>query len=485
MKILHVVSEVAPWSTTGGLAHVAGALPAAQARHGGLGVQVAIVAPAYRDSIARVERAGRRLIDTGIDFSVELAGARQHGRALAIEPSDAAPVFLLDCPAMFEREGIYGHADDALRFGLLSRGAIDVSDRILGGMPDILHAHDWPAGLVPAYARAVVGDWMKDTRCVFTIHNLAYQGVFPKQRVAELGVPWWTFTHDRLEFYDQLSMLKAGIAFSDAVTTVSPTYAAEILTPAHGAHLDGFLRDSARRLTGILNGIDVAAWDPSNDPHIAAPFSPARFERKAENRAALLTEVDLDAADGPVFGVVTRLADQKGMDLVAEMVPQLPELGARLVLLGSGDHWLEDRFRLLASWFPRHLAVRIGYDEALAHRIYAGSDAILAPSRFEPCGLTQMYAMRYGALPIAHAVGGLRDTVIDPGDAELARGNGTGIRFEHATAEGLLWAVRRTCDFYRRDPAGWRTAAVSIMQRDVSWSSSARAYLALYDSLWS
>jgi starch synthase len=486
VKILHVAAEVAPWSATGGLAHVASALPAAQVAAGGRGTRVAIVAPAYRDSRRRVARAGRTLVDVGIDVSVVLAGHRHGGRLLAIDPPDAAPLFLLDCPAFYDRDGIYGDAggefgDNALRFAMLARGAVDASERLLGGVPDVLHAHDWPAGLVPAYARASVGDWLADTRCVFTIHNLAYQGVFPKHRLPEVGLPWSTFTFDRLEFHDQVSFLKAGIAISDAVTTVSPTYAREIVTPAQGHFLDGFLRDSARRLTGILNGIDVDGWNPATDPHIPATFTAASLQRRAANRTALLAEMGLSAGDGElVLGVVTRLAEQKGMDLVAEIVPRLTTMGARLVMLGSGDRWLEERFSLLSSWFSRELAVRIGYDEALARRIYAGADAILVPSRFEPCGLAQMYAMRYGAVPIVHAVGGLRDTVIDPGDDALARGEGGGIRFEHATVDGLAWALDRACNLFRGNPAGWRRASAANMSRDVSWHASATAYLALY-----
>jgi starch synthase len=319
---------------------------------------------------------------------------------------------------------------------------------------------------------------------VFTIHNLAYRGIFPKEVVPAVGLPWWTFTFDRLEFHDQVSHLKAGVAFADAVTTVSPTYAREILTPEFGFDLDGFMRDSAGRLTGILNGIDISAWDPATDPHISANYSARSIARKRVNRTALLSELGLSADDGVLLlGMVSRFADQKGMDLVAEIVPRLRDWGARLVVLGSGDRWLEERFGLLSSWFASELAVRLGYDEPLSHRIYAGCDAILVPSRFEPCGLAQLYAIRYGALPIAHAVGGLRDTVIDPGDDALARGEGTGIRFEHATADGLAWAVARACDFYRRDPGGWSRAAASIMRRDVSWDLSARQYLELYASL--
>lgn len=486
MKVLHIAAEVAPWSQTGGLAHVTAALPVAQVRAGGGEVSAAIVAPGYRESYLRVGRAGGRLVDTGADVGVWLAGWLHRGRLLRVEPAGEVPIHLLDCPQFYDRDGIYGDqhgefGDNALRYAMLCRGALDASERLLGGVPDIVNSHDWQGGLAAAYVKTALQPWLAGTRCVFTIHNLAYQGVVGAHRVLEVGLDGWTFTPELVEQHGQLSLMKAGIAFADAVTTVSPSYAAEIVDPWHGMGLDGFIRDHARRLTGILNGIDVADWDPRTDRRIAARYSAETIGDRRRNRDALLAEMGLTAADDePVLGAVTRLADQKGMDLVAQAAQQLPAWRARLVVLGSGDRHLEDWFRSLASELPGHVAVSIGYDEALSRRIYAGSDAILVPSRFEPCGLAQMYAMRYGALPIAHAVGGLRDTVIDPGDDALARGEGTGILFDHATGPGLEWAIERACELFRRDPAGWRRASASIMAHDVSWDRSAARYLDLY-----
>ncbi len=489
MKILHVASEVAPWSETGGLAQVVGALGAPLAR-AAAEVRCAVASPLYRGIAERVRASGLELIDRHIEVSVVLDGRRLAGRFVSVEAPEQAPVHFLDCPELYDRDGIYGDSrgdfgDNSLRFAMLCRGAIDASERLLGGAPDVLHAHDWQAGLVPVYLQRHARGWLPDTRAVFTIHNLAYQGVFPKSTVESLDLGWAGFHLNGFELYDQVSFLKAGVAFADATTTVSPTYAREMLTPKFGCNLDDFLAHGARGgVLGILNGIDTRAWNPAADPHLPATFDADDLAGKAVCRQQLLQEMGLKAAaDELVLGVVSRFAEQKGMDLVAELASQLYSLGARLVVLGSGEAALEARFRQLGDWFGDHLAVRLGYVPALAHRIYAGADAVLVPSRFEPCGLAQLYAMRYGALPIASAVGGLADTVVDPGDAALLSGQGNGFCFQHPTADGLRWAVERAARLFRREPRGWKRITARAMRHDVSWASSAAGYLQLYQRL--
>ena len=301
--------------------------------------------------------------------------------------------------------------------------------------------------------------------------------------MTDIGLPWSVFTSELVEFYDQVSFLKGALAMSDAVTTVSPSYAQEILTPQFGEGFDGFLVHHVKRLVGIVNGIDTTAWDPATDTTLPVPFSTASPEGKAACRRALALEVGLPLADDePLIGVIARMTGQKGLDLVAEIAPELDLLGARLVVLGAGEAELEARFTYLASTFPKRVSARIGFDIGLARRIYAGSDLYVMPSRFEPCGLGQLYAMRYGAIPIVHAVGGLRDTVIDPGDHALAHGDGTGITFASATAPALLDAIARAISLFH-DRSAFAALRGSALSRDSSWTVSARDYLELYDSL--
>lgn len=485
MRVLHVSSELAPFAQSGGLADVVAGLPAAQATRAG--TQIGVLVPMYRG-------VGERLAAQG----VALHGGAPH--VLAIGPHELTAtiriadvgrvrVGFVDCPAMFDRPGtLYGPGgtgewpDNHLRFATLGKAAVVAGDALFGGAPDVLHVHDWQGGPAAIYTR-LAG---RPTAIVATIHNLAYRGIFPKTVMPELGIPWSLFTPQLAEFWDQLSFLKGALAVADAVTTVSPTYAQEILTPELGEGFDGFLAHHLKRLVGIVNGIDVASWDPMTDTALPAPFSavtPPGLAGKATCRAALAAEVGLPLGDDDVLlGVVARMAGQKGLDLVADIAPELYRLGARLVVIGAGEPSFEDRFRYLAETFREHVSVRIGFDVGLARRIYAGSDLFVMPSRFEPCGLGQLYAMRYGAIPVVHAVGGLRDTVIDPGDAELARGHGTGIRFDDATAPALLHAVERGIALVR-DRSACDQLRRAAMLRDSSWTASARDYHALYGSL--
>ncbi len=483
MRVLHVASEVAPFAQSGGLADVVAGLPAALAESHGLGAGVLV--PLYRGVAERVAAAGLALSE-GTPFELAL-GPHVFAAAIRVARVGRVAYGFVDCPPLYDRDGgLYGpggpaeFSDNALRFAALGKAALVAGPILLGGPPDVLHVHDWQGAPAAIFARTAAGAVPK---IVVTIHNLAFRGIFPKSAMDDLGLPWSVFTQDKLEFWDQICFLKGGIALADAATTVSPSYAREILTSERGEALDGFLRWDVRRLVGIVNGIDVRAWDPATDPALPAPFSATNLAGKATCRAALAAELGLELPDGePLIGVIARMADQKGLDLVAEIAPELHRVGARLVVLGAGEPELEARFRYLADTFAAHVAVRIGFDAGLARRIYAGSDLFVMPSRFEPCGLGQLYAMRYGAIPIVHAVGGLRDTVIDPGDDELARGRGTGIRFDVPTVAFLFHAVQRAVRLYR-DPAAWSALQRAAMARDSSWTASASQYVQLYRSL--
>jgi starch synthase len=476
MRVLHVASEVAPFAQSGGLADVVAGLPAALADSHG--VDVGVCVPLYRGVAAKLAAAKIALGD-GEPIAVDVG---PHHIALRVRPARVGNVSygFVDCRPLFDRGGtLYGpggageFADNHVRFAALGKAALAWQ------RPDILHVHDWQGAPAAIYARLGA----RPPAIVATIHNLAYRGIYPKSAVDELGLPWASFNIHNFEFYDQLCLLKGGLAAADAVTTVSPTYAREIMTPERGEALDGFLRSDVHRLVGIVNGIDTATWDPATDAALPAHYSAAAIAGKTACRAAVANELGLALDDGDVLvGVIARMTGQKGIDLIADIVPELHRLGVKLAVLGSGEPAFEDRFRYLAGTFREQLAVRIGFDIALSRRIYAGCDAFLMPSRFEPCGLGQLYAMRYGTMPIVHAVGGLRDTVIDPGDAELARGHGTGVRFDEPTAIALVDALSRAVTLLREPPARTRIERAA-MARDSSWTASAHEYVQLYRSL--
>lgn len=483
MRVLHVSSEVAPFAQSGGLADVVAGLPAAQA--GILGVQAAVLVPLYRGVAAKLAAAGCPL-ETPVPLPLSL-GPYAFDCALRVAKVGPVRYGFVDIPALYDRPGnLYGPSgaaefpDNHLRFAALGKVAQLAGAILLGGVPDVLHVHDWQGAPAAIYAHVAKAP----SAIVCTIHNLAYRGIFGKGVMTDLGLPWSLFTPKRLEFWDQVSFLKAGLALADVVTTVSPSYAQEILTPERGEALDGFLRDDVERLVGIVNGIDTLAWDPTRDGALPATFSRDHLEGKARCRAALVAEAGLPEIgdDEPLIGVIARMTDQKGLDLVADIAPELGTIGARLVVLGAGEHHLEQRFRYLAEVFSHHVSARIGFDLGYARRIYAGSDLFVMPSRFEPCGLGQLYAMRYGAIPIVSAVGGLRDTVDDPGDAALAQGHGTGIKMREVSATALLQAIERGARLYRTR-AAFRALQRAAMARDSSWLHSANEYVQLYRSL--
>lgn len=464
LKIAFASSELAPWCRTGGLGDVVGSLPQALADE----ADVAVFVPLHRSVKAKTPR----LRETGIEVAVPMLGRAQRGRVLELVQDSPVRTFFLDAPLQFDRDGLYGHGDDALRYGFFSRAVLACAAEAMGGAPDVLHAHDWMTALVPILLPGV----LPGARSVFTIHNLAYQGVFPKELLGALGLSWEQFRFDHLEFYDQLNLMKGAITAADAVTTVSPTYAQEILTPPFGQNLDAHLRAHAGKLSGIVNGLDLVGWDPATDPALPANYDASNLAGKEVCRAELRRRFGLPDTGEPVVGVASRFTEQKGLDLVVELAQHLP--GVQLAVLGTGDRWLEQRFEDLAVEFPGRIGVQIAFDDALARLLIAGADILLMPSRFEPCGLTQLQAMRYGTVPVVQATGGLRDTVIDAGD-----GVGDGFVFEGATVQGLREALQRAVELWEGDQPAWAALRERGMARDRSWAPSAQQYLALYRRL--
>jgi starch synthase len=465
MKILFVTPEVAPWVKAGGLGEVSRDLPRALSA---AGADLRVLVPAYpalraaftgAREVARIDAPGGRL-----------APAR------LLEAGGEPALLLVDCEACYARAGgPYGDPDgidwpdNALRFGLLGRVAALLGSAAspLAWRPDLVHCNDWPTGLAPAWLAHAAG---AAAATLMTVHNLAYQGIFPADRVEALGLPPAGFAIDGFEYYGQLSFLKAGLQYATRLSTVSPTYALEIQRPALGFGLEALLARRGADLTGILNGIDTSTWNPATDPHLAARYDAGRLEAKRLNKAALQRDLGLaEDAAAPLLGMVGRLVEQKGVDLALAVAPELARAGAQFAFLGSGARELEDALRELARRHPGSVAARVGFSEPLAHRIEAGADIFLMPSRFEPCGLNQLYSMRYGTPPVVHRTGGLADSVDEA----------TGFPFDEANPRALRAAIERAIAAYR-EPARWSALQRAGMARDAGWAPSARAYLALY-----
>ncbi len=469
--VLSVASECAPLIKTGGLADVAGALPAAMATQGW---DMRTLIPGYP---AVISQSGRGRVVMEED---DLFGGPARIRAVI---ADGLKLLILEAPHLFDRGGgPYNDPsgrdwpDNPARFAALSwMGARIGAEGVGRWMPRIVHAHDWQAGLVPLYL-SQRGDDRPSS--ILTIHNMAFLGMAPANLRAALRLPESGFTQDGYEFWNQISALKAGLVWADHITTVSPSYARELLTQEYGAGLDGLMRARAANLSGILNGIDLEAWNPATDPHIETYKSPGGKRRA---KAALRAEFELDEADGPLCVVVSRLSDQKGLDILLDALPALVDRGGQLALLGSGDKGLETRFRQAANAHP-NIAVHIGYDEAKSHRMIAGADAILVPSRFEPCGLTQLYGLRYGAVPIVAYTGGLIDTVIPATPMGLRTGVATGLQFHPVTSHALAGALIDAVTLYKR-PGTWAALQKNGMRQQVGWEASAPDYAALYEEL--
>jgi starch synthase len=472
MRVLMMASEVAPHAKTGGLADVMYALPRALAR---LGHQVDVVTPCYRGTAPPTA--------TSVPLRVPLGDAARDVEALATTHAGVRVVLLRNA-ALFERASLYGeggedYPDNAERFAVLARGGLEWA--ALQREPyDVVHTHDWQTGLVPVFLRHLFASHpiLGSAQTVHTIHNLAYQGSFDASWLPRIGLGWGVFRPDGLEFWGQVSYLKAAVMFSRRLTTVSRRYAQEIQTPEFGQGFDGVLRSRAGVLSGIVNGVDYDTWTPATDPHLPERFDLDSLDRKVVNKERLLAEFGLEGAAPrrPLIGLVSRLVEQKGFDLLAALEDALPTLDASFVVLGTGEARYEDMWRRLAARYPQRVAARIGFDEALAHRIEGGADLFLMPSRFEPCGLNQMYSSRYGTLPVVREVGGLADTVdnYDP-----ATGLGTGFVFREYSAEALFKTLQWALSVYGQ-PDVWRRMQQAGMAKDFSWDASAAEYVKVY-----
>lgn len=476
MRILYATSEAAPLIKTGGLADVSGALPAALRE---IGLDCRVLIPGYPVVLEKLESV------TQIAQFDDLAGAngmRIPARLFESRmPASETPLYVLDAPLAFTRSGGpyqdrdgLDYPDNALRFGLFGQVAARLSgaNSPLDWRPDVLHCNDWQTALAPAYLRLSGSQ----TPVVMTIHNLAYQGIFPPETVAELNLPASCFSIEGVEYYGNLSFLKAGLYYADHITTVSPTYAQEIQLPPLGMGMQGLLASRKNTLSGILNGIDTGEWNPSSDLHLPCEFTARAPSGKKRCKLKLQEEMELQPqADAPLFGMIARMAHQKGLDLMLAVADGIIDRGGQIVLLGTGEKSIEAAVRALMTRYPDRVAALIGYDEGLSHRIEAGSDIFLMPSLFEPCGLNQMYSLRYGSVPIVHATGGLRDTVED---------GVTGFVFEQPTPHAFWLAIERALDLYAQKPA-WKKLMLAGMNRDFSWEKSALAYQALYQGLLS
>jgi starch synthase len=473
LPVLSVASELYPLIKTGGLADVAGALPGALAAEG---IAVRSLIPGY-PRVLRALEAAEPVLELGPLFGGPARLLAAHAAGLEL--------LVLDAPHLFDRDGGpysgpdgQDWPDNPQRFAALAQVAARLGQGVLPGfVPDVIHAHDWQAGLVPAYVHYWEG---RKPGTVFTVHNLAFQGQCDASLLHELALPDHAYSIHGVEYYGAIGYLKSGLKLADRITTVSPTYAAEIRTEAGGMGLDGLLRDRAGALSGILNGIDTTVWDPAADPALPIPFTAATLHAREASRRALRNRLGLhEAREAPLLGIVSRLSWQKGMDAVLEALPALLGHGMQLAVLGAGDRALEEGFERAAAAHPGRVGLHLGYNEGLAHLIQGGCDALLVPSRFEPCGLTQLCALRYGAPPVVARVGGLADTVIDVNEMALAAGLGTGIQFSHAAREPLEAALTRLAALWQ-DRAAWERTQRNGMGTDVSWARPARHYAALY-----
>lgn len=475
LKLLSVASECAPFVKTGGLADVVGALGPVLQEHG---VESRVLLPLYR-KIAYLAKGATEVLKVGSQFGgpVRVLSTRAKGIDL----------LLVDAPHLYDRPGqIYldetgeDWADNHLRFGLLSWIGAQISkDGINGWSPDIVHAHDWQAGLIPVYGKQIGSA----VPCILTIHNIAFQGNFAPSTMGALGLDPAGFTQEGFEYFGQLSFLKGGLTAADQITTVSPTYARELMTPEFGMGLEGVLAARQADLTGILNGIDMVAWDPETDPVLPQSYNARTLAKKLVNKQAVLKRFGLSAGNNaPLFSVISRLSEQKGLDMALEALPTAVEKGAQFVMIGSGAPELEKGFRDVADQYPGRVGIEIGFNEELAHLVQAGADATLVPSRFEPCGLTQLCAMRYGTLPIVSVTGGLADTVIDANEAALAAGCATGFQFAPTTAAKLGDALERAMAVYAQKKT-WQKIQRNAMKHPVGWDVSALRMADIYRSM--
>lgn len=475
-SVLFVSSEAFPFVKTGGLGDVAGSLPAALAAQG---FDLRVLLPGYPAALSRAQEFG----------CYQLTQLKIQGQRLSIVetvvPGSGVTTWLLDCPALFGRPG-NPYLDDTgrpwqdnhLRFAALCRAAVELAmDRAdLGWQADIVHCNDWQTGLVPA----LLSLELHRPASVFTLHNLAYQGLFPYSHFEQLRLPATLWHFQSLEYYGQMSFIKGGLAHADRINTVSPTYAEEIQTAEFGYGLDALLRDRHEALSGIINGIDIDTWNPATDPHLVQNYDRHSLDKKTLNKVELLRDYHLQADDSaPLTAFIGRLVEQKGVDLILKAIPGLIQAGTRLIVLGSGEAHFEQALQAMAARYPVQFALIVGYDESLAHRLEAGADIFLMPSRFEPCGLNQLYSQRYGTIPVVHRCGGLADTVVDCDSTNLEAGDANGFVFERPDNSDLLHAMHRALSAFQ-DTGLWRRLQLNGMTRDLSWGRSALAYQQLY-----
>ncbi|KFI36086.1 glycogen synthase [Peptococcaceae bacterium SCADC1_2_3] len=478
LKILFVASEAVPFAKTGGLADVAGSLPKALAtvsnNHSGNDVRITL--PHYKG----IE--GAKYL---IDFPVNMINRTESAivREAAIEAKYNGehrfiPVYLVDNHYYFYRDGMYMFADEAARFAFFCRAALEMLPK-LNWQPDIIHCNDWQTGPIPLFLKTYLfhHPFYRKIVTLFTIHNLQYQGNFPKETLSLLGANDSYFTPDLLEFYGTVSYIKAGILFADVINTVSKTYAAEIQQPETGERLDGLLRKRSHDLYGIVNGINYHEFNPKTDPRIYRNYDQNNFENKKENKYYLQKEFNLPVKDVPILSIISRLVDQKGLDLIAGVIEKLMELEVQLLILGSGERYYEDLFKELKNRFPEKLGVYIGFNAILAQRIYAGADIFLMPSKYEPCGLGQLIAMRYGTIPVVRATGGLTDTV---NNYNPLTGSGNGFTFTEYNPKAFYFVIERALNLYRENYAQWQKLSKTALELDFSWARSAVEYLQLY-----
>ena len=474
MRVLYVASEAVPIAKTGGLADVVGALPKFIRQ---LGHEAVVLIPKYRGVKSR-----KTLLPS---LTIPLGNSLRFCAIHEAEPVDDVRFFLVDYPEFYDRDELYRHAgkdypDNAERFALLSLAALEFAKRA-PLPPQVIHSNDWQTALVPLYLKTLYRNdpFFEKTKTLLTIHNLAYQGVFPRSTMPRLGLPLDLYNSEQLEFYGNINLLKAGIVFADKLSTVSEKYSQEIRTVEFGCGLEGVLHKRAADLTGILNGVDYSEWSPEQDPWLVSNYSAEDLRGKQQCKVDLLNQFGIqDSHDRPLIGIISRMADQKGFDLLHAVAGTMVQEGFSMVVLGTGEERYTRFFLSLQEEYPEYVGAKISYDEWLAHKIEGGADLFLMPSRFEPCGLNQIYSLRYGTVPVVRATGGLDDTIQDYAQST----NGTGFKFDRYLPEELLTAARRAMEVYRT-PARWKELVKNGMKRDFSWHRSAQRYAKLYESL--
>lgn len=471
LKVIHLASEMAPYAKTGGLADVVAELPKALSNLGNVDCCVVIPKYGFIDEINMLEMPfDVNFVMTGISYSIKIK---------YIEINENLRMFFIVSKDILGRDGMYGYGDDGYRFAFFARATLEMA-KALNFKPDVIHCHDWHTAMVPVYLKTIYHNdpFFKDTATIFTIHNLAYQGVFSKELLPFLDIDWKEFKVEKLEYWDNINFMKAGISYSDIVSTVSKQYSKEIQTPDYGETLDAMLRLRRNDLFGIVNGIDYDIWNPATDIALVCNYDETSIENKVKNKLALQNEMGLpEDPQKIVAGVVSRLSYQKGLDIIINSAHDMANLGIQLVVLGTGEEYYQNMFRRIAHELQNNVGISLEFNDSLARRIYAGSDIFLMPSRYEPCGLSQIIAMRYGTVPVVRRTGGLVDTIVDYYDQNS--NSPTGFCFDEASTFGMMSAIKNAVNVFS-DKDKWRQLVINCMKTDFSWKHSAKEYLELY-----